>query len=85
MIAEECIYLFKRIHNVLRIPAVELLMFMINNKDRLQDDNIPSSLPLAYAMKGRCMSNKELWHLMNTVRNGLKTRSIPILVECYDG
>ena len=36
-------------------------------------------------MKGRCMSNKELGHLVNTVWNSLKERNIPILVECYDG
>ena len=59
-IAEECTSLFPKIHNVMRMPGIELLMFMINNKDRLQNGNVPSSLPLAYAMKGRCMSNKEL-------------------------
>ena len=84
-IAEECTSLFPKIHNVMRMPAIELLMFMINNKDRLQNGNVPSSLPLAYAMKGRCMSNKELRHLINTVWNSLKERNIPILVECYDG
>ena len=83
-IAEECTSLFPKIHNVMRMAAIELFMFMINN-DRLQNGNVPSSLPLVYAMKGRCMSNKELRPLINTVWNSLKERSIPILVECYDG
>ena len=58
---------------------------MINNKDRLQTGDIPNSMPLGYALKGRCLSNADLHHLINTVRNKLKEHKIDILVECYDG
>ena len=77
--------MFPRIHDVLRMQANELLMFIISTKDRLQDPNIPNSLPLAYALKGKNMSNLDLRHLINKVRDTLKERNIPLLVENYNG
>ena len=83
MLCDDGRNLFQHIHNVLRSQATELLVFMINNKDRLQTDDIPNSMPLSYALKGRCLSNADLCHLINTVRNKLKECKIDILVECY--
>ena len=37
-------------------------------------------MPLGYALKGRCLSNAYLCHLINTEKH-----KIDILVECYDG
>ena len=60
-------------------------MFVINDKDHLQDDLSPTSGPVACALKGSCLTNRQLWHLIDTVRDECKRREIPILVECYDG
>ena len=49
--------LFQHIHDVLRSQATELLVFMINDKDRFQTDDVPNSMPFGYALKGRCLSN----------------------------
>ena len=80
---EECSVLFKRMHEVMREQACEL-MFVISDKDRLQDDLSPTSGPVAFALKGSCLSNKQLYHLIDTVRDECKRRQIPILAECYD-
>ena len=40
---------------------------------------------MAYALKGSCLTNKQLQHLIDTVRDECKKREIPILVECYNG
>ena len=40
---------------------------------------------MAYALKGKSMSTADLWHLINTCRNELLKRNIPILCEVYDG
>ena len=82
---EECSLLFKRMHEVMREQACELIMFVIGDKDHLQDDLSPTSGPVAFALKGSCLLNKQLHHLINTVRDECKRRQIPILVECYDG
>ena len=42
-------------------------------------------MPLAYALKGRCLSNSELRYLINKVRNTLHERKIKVLCEIYDG
>ena len=82
---EEYSLLFKRMHEVMREQACELIMFVISDKDCLQDDLSPTSGPVAFALKGSCLSNKQFCHLINTVRDECKRRQIPTLVECYDG
>ena len=82
---EECSLLFRRMHEVMREQACELIMFIISDKDHLQDDLSPTSGPVAYALKGSCLTNRQLWHLIDTVRDECRRREIPILVECYDG
>ena len=85
MLCDESRNLFQCIHDVLRSQASELLVFMINDKDRLQTDDVPNSMPLGYALKGWCLSNADLHHLINTARNKLKEHKINILAKCYDG
>ena len=75
----------QKIHDVLRLQATEFLVFMISDKDRLQDSSAPNSMPLAYALKGRCLSNSELRYLINKVRSKLYERKIKVFCEIYDG
>ena len=79
LIADEAELLLKKIHDVLRLQATELLVFIISDKDRLQDSSAPSSMPPAYELKGRCLSNSELKFLINKVRNTLHKREIKVL------
>ena len=51
----------------------------------MQTTDSPTSAALGLALKGSCLSNKQLWHLINTMQNECKNRGILILVECYDG
>ena len=64
---------------------MELLVFMISNKNQLQGSSAPNSMPLAYTLKGRCLSNSELRYLINKVRNTLHERNIKVLCKCYNG
>ena len=81
---EECNLLFTKIHEVMREQSSELIMFMISDKDRMQTTGSPTLSPLGFALKGSCLSNKQLQHLINTTRDECK-RGIRILVKCYDG
>ena len=85
MLCDESRNLLQHIHDVLRSQATELLVFMINDKDRLQTNDVPNSMPLGHALKGWCLSNADLCHLINTMRNKPKEHKIYILVECYNG
>ena len=81
---EECNLLFTKIHGVIWEQSSELIMFMISDKDRMQTLDSPTLAPLGFALKGSCLSNKQLCHI-NTVRDECKKRGISILMECYDG
>ena len=76
---------FNQCHEVLRDPGKELLVFMLTDKDRKQSNNVPYSYLVAYALKGKSMSNKHLEYLVNKLREELKNRNIPVLCEAYDG
>ena len=84
IIAEETKLIFHRIHEVLLIQAIELAMFMICTKDRIHDGIIPSSLPLAYAMKGKSLSNVQLRFMINKLRNRLHEENIKVIAEVYN-
>ena len=76
---------FEECHEVLRDPGKELVVFMITDKDRKQENNVPYSFPVAYVLKGSSMSNQHLHFMVDRVRNELRHRNIPILCETYDG
>ena len=76
---------FKQCHEVLRDPGRELLVFMLTDKDRKQENNIPYSYPVVYALKGASMTNSHLKYLVDTVRDELLQRNIPVLCKAYDG
>ena len=76
---------FQECHQILRDPGKELLVFMITDKDRKQQRNIPYSYPVAYALKGACMNNSHLQYMVDKVHTELQKRNIPILCETSDG
>ena len=62
---------FQECHQVLRNPGKELLVFMITDKDRKQQRNIPYLYPVAYALKGACMNNSHLQYMVDKVHTEL--------------
>ena len=76
---------FQECHQVLLDPGKELLVFMITDKDRKQQKNIPYSYPVAYALKGSCMNNSHLQYMVSKVRTELQKRNIPVLCQTHDG
>ena len=65
---EVCNLLFTKIHEVMREQSSELIMFVISDKDRMQSTDSPMSAPLGFALKGSCLSNKQVHHLINTMQ-----------------
>ena len=62
-----------------------MLVFMITEKDRLQQDSIPYAYPVVYALKGSSMGNADLRFMVSEVRTECNRRKIPLLCEVYDG
>ena len=76
---------FKQCHKVLHDPGSELLVFMLTDKDRKQANKAPYFYPVAYALKGASMTNSHLKFLVDTVRDELWQRNIPVPCKAYDG
>ena len=77
--------LFQMIYDNLRQEATEVIAFMLSVKDRIFDPKKVNTAPVDYALKGSSMANSDLKKLVNTTRNALKDRNIPVLAEVYDG
>ena len=74
---------FKQCHQVLRDPTKELLVFMLMDKDRKQDNNIPYSYPMAYAMKGSSITHEHMKFMLHKVRRELKSRNVMNLSRVF--
>ena len=83
-LSQKGIAAFKECHQVLHNPGKELLVFMLTDKDRKYDRNVPYLFPVAYALKGSSMTNSHLKYMVDTLRNELKLRNIPVICETYD-
>ena len=81
----ECTGSFTTCHEVLHMPAKEIVVFMLMNKDRKQHKQVPYSYPIAYAMKGTSMSKSDLQYMVKKLWNKLLENKIPVLCEAYDG
>ena len=72
-------------HNLCRRKASEVLLFLLTDTDREYNKDRPSSVPIAYALKGKSLKTSVCRSMMNKVRNVLNDNKIQILVEAYDG
>ena len=77
--------LFQSIYDNWRQEATEVIVFMLSDRDRIYDPQKVNTAPVAYALKGPSMANRDLKKLVNKTRNALKERDIPVLAEVYDG
>lgn len=85
VLASECNLLIEEGHRVLRQPAKEVCLVMACDKDRKHVESIPNSMPFAFAMKGKYMTNKHMRHIANTCLDVCKAEGINVLAETYDG
>ena len=85
VLATECRSIFRDMHTCLWKMAREMGTFMLNDKDTFHSDKIPNSAPMAYIMKGKSLSTEDLCYLVNSCRDELQKRKIPLLCEIYYG
>ena len=62
-----------------------MLLFLLTDTDREYNKDRPSSIPIAYALKGKSLKTSVCRSMMNQVQNVLNDNKIQILVEAYDG
>ena len=72
-------------HDLERRKATEVLLFLLTDTDHSYNKDKPSSIPVAYALKGRSLKTETTRQMVMDVRNFLHQHKINVLVEAYDG
>ena len=79
---------YKAVHkayNLQRRKASEVLLFVCTDSDREFNKDKPTSIPIAYALKGRSIRISTARKMINIVRDKLKDNGTTILCESVDG
>ena len=84
-LCEESCKLVVKANNLQRRKASEVLLFVCTDSDRSFNKEKPSSIPLAYALKGRSIRISTARKMINVVRDRLKQNGTKILCEAVDG
>ena len=81
----QSIRLIESAHQLERRRASEVLLFVATDSDRQFNKDKPSSVPIAYALKGRSIRNSTGRKMINLVRDRLKANNTNVLCEAVDG
>ena len=84
-LCEESCKLAVKANNLQRCKASEVLLFVYTDSDRSFNKEKPSSIPLAYALKGHSIRISTARKMINIVRDRLKQNGTKILCEAVDG
>ena len=76
--------LIRKSHQLERRKATELLLFAATDTERMFCKDKPTSIPVAFALKGRSICTTTARKLINQVRDKMKEQQIPILCKCMD-
>ena len=68
-----------------RRKVTEILMFVLNDTDRMYSPNNCNALPIAYCMKGYSLDVKTMHKLVDIICDHLKRENIDILSKSMDG
>ena len=77
--------LIRKSHQLERHKATELLLFVATDTNRMFCIDKPTSIPVAFALKGRSICTMTAQKPINQVQDKMKEQQIPILCECMDG
>lgn len=76
---------FESSYDLLRTIATEILVFMVNDVDRMYKDEISNATPIAYAMKGPSMTTEIFRKMMGEVMSHCKNKGLNVVATAADG
>ena len=76
VLSTECCLIFTEAHHCLRELAREIIVYMLNCKNRIHEELIPNSSPVAYTMKGKSLNIAQLCYLTDILQWELLKRNI---------
>ena len=84
-LSQESYKIILKAHNLQRRKASEKLLFICTDSDRVFNKDKPSSIPIAYALKGKSIQICTARKMINMVQDKLKDNGTSILCEAVDG
>ena len=84
-LCQEAYKLIVKAHNLQRRKASEVLLFVCTDSDREFNKDKPTSIPMAYALKGRSIRIVTARKMLNVVCDQLKDNGTSVLCEAVDG
>ena len=84
-LCQEAYKVIVKAHNLQRRKASEVLLFVCTDSDREFNKDKPTSIPIAYALKGRSIRIVTARKMLNVVRDRLKDNGTSVLCEAVDG
>ena len=84
-LCQESYKLVCKAHHLQRCKASEVLLFVCTDSDRAFNKDKPTSISIAYALKGRSIRISTACKMINKARDKLKEHGTQILCESVDG
>ena len=84
-LSQESYKLILKAHNLQRRKASEVLLFICTDSDRAFNKDKPSSIRIAYALKGKSIRISTARKMINMVWDKLKDNGTSVLCEAVDG
>lgn len=75
----------KESYQLCRKKASEVLVWLLNDTDRIWHPEIPNSLPISYAMKGYSLSTITMREMHDDILQHCHNNGIKVLCSCFDG
>ncbi|KAH3813853.1 hypothetical protein DPMN_142323 [Dreissena polymorpha] len=76
---------FEEAYELLRVVASEILVFMVNDLDRIYHSDLNNAHPIAYALKGPSMSTEVLRNMTEEVIKTCEENGVEIVATASDG
>ena len=84
-LCQEAYKIIVKAHNLQRRKTSEVLLFVCTDSDREFNKDKPTSIPMAYALKGRSIRIVTAGKMLNVVCDRLKDNGTSVLFEAVDG
>ena len=77
--------LLQECYEMQRKKATEVLLFLLNDTDRMYSDKSTTCVPIAYCLKGYSLNVSTMRKIVDIVRNKLKEEGVNVITESFDG
>lgn len=82
---KDVVVLLQECYEMQRKKATEILLFLVNDTDRMFSDKLTTCVPVAYCLKGYSLNVSTMRKIVDIVQNKLKSEGVNVISESFDG